>query len=424
VHPRKLDRIARLCVSAAVVGCAPASSPARSAVDDTARDALRAGLYQAAARVVADTPNNPRILVPLAELARVLPETSDLESLAARYGDDVWTEVDSEVKRSARDAVEYLRGRGAYRAARYDEAERHLSRVALGSPFHAKAQLVLFGVHVRRRHGASAHAALAWVRIAREPGLHDVATIDVARLAYSRALRVDPDGTPLVDAAAMANAVGRWDEVAPTSALGKRAKVEQAWGYWVMGDHARVARQLEPFVGPASDDVVFAEAMLLAALDRFAAEEFAAAEALLARLDARYVPVRAKIDRVRVELEAMPPAARHPHVTAIPPTSDVRRALAEVWTSGSVQQLVAYLALLDDEEKRFAAMPEGVRGSRLGVVEQSAILAARTRVSSRLGESIVRAIVEKLGEIDATFQDADNLRKDLAYVRAHVPRAR
>jgi hypothetical protein len=371
----------------------------------------RLGLPQAAlsafSRVVADA-KHPWFGEAMPWVAKLLPMvagTSDLELLLLRQDAGAYERWNNDKGRVTYDALAYLRGRSLYEQKEYEAASEHLLHISAASPFFVRGQFLLFGVGVSRRKSVPAAQALnRALDVLREssddPIFADLAYLDLARLHYTAMITLDDRSRPKLDAAKGNAALRYWSEVEPEGELGERARFEQAWGFFMAGDGARVTSKLRPFTGAQSEDVDYPEATVLLALSQLRDGQKQEARATLSQSEERYSKFRVELARLRAALSAAPRGERYAKVRAAMNDSRLGKALSREARTLHIRLRLEYLELLSQEDSRRQALPPAFRESSLEALASEATARERARITTELGDAFFARLSDRLVEID------------------------
>lgn len=197
----------------------------------------------------------------------------------------------------------------------------------------------------------------------------DLAWLSMARVYYSAAIRRNDEGETNIDGRLLANAVEAWDRINVDSEYWLDALFEESWAFFLADETSRALGNIHTLNSPFFDAAYYPEAQILKAVVFFGACQFDNAEAVIARFNERYEPLKVELEQYlnqyRENTEFFAFLQRVRAGTAnLPPR--IRPIVESALGDRTLLRNIEYVRLLEEEERRVNASPAEFRNSSLG----------------------------------------------------------
>jgi len=362
-------------------------------------------LYQSAYGIfseIADHPEHVAFKPTLRELTRLaanLPSAADVEERVGKY-DDVAVEALRASDPEEYTRAQFLRGRFAYGNRRFDEAIRLFNQVEPRAVYYPRAQFYTGLAHIQMRRPSPAVRAFKRVVTAVpdeaiEDGdrVRDLALLSIARTYYSA-------GEARV-------AIDYYRHVDTTSEYWSDVMLEQGWAYFAAGDHARALGNVH-----MRDDLldVDPESDILRSFIYLANCQWDDAASTAARVHVSYRPLRTEVGKIAFDDDAafyqFARAVRDGKSTL----SGLRRRFVEnALSDREFLRHLQYVAVIEDELRRFSRAPASFRESALGGDVKDGLVLARDIATKNAGSLARERLARAIGELDERLRDDADL---------------
>ena len=365
----------------------------------------------------------------LVALDAVLPEPARIAAFVGRYKPRPIASM-SAGDRERDSRLNYLIGKNAYDDRRFEVATEAFDEVDPSSTRYLSAQMMAGMSLVRQRRMTP--ASKRFLRVAEAVGekergperlwLRDLAWISIARARYSDSIGLDPF-TPSINAGGLRAAGKYWRRIPVESPLWPEALLESSWLYFLGGDYPRALGNLHNLESGFFEATLYPEADVVRGVVSFALCQYDDVLTIVARSRKRYLPIRrdlrALVDRLTAEGDdgalALHEAARAGHAR-VPDT--VRPIVDTLRADPPIARQLAHLRILDAEEARLAALPDGFRGSRLGEEVEASLRLARQDTRRGVARRVRLLVTRRLADLDRQLLDLTRLSIDVARARA------
>lgn len=314
----------------------------------------------------------------LAQLASQLPEPAGIIDRVGRYGVEALEQFNNSESADLYNQLLYLLGRFKYQQGEFEEAVRLFQRVARTSRYYVQARFFEGITHVRQRTSRPAIAAFRAIIDAVDEGVEgvededrmtDLAWLSMARVYYSAAIRRNDEGETNIDGRLLANAVEAWNRINVDSEYWLDALFEESWAFFLADETSRALGNIHTLNSPFFEAAYYPEAQVLKAVVFFGACQFDNAEAVIARFNERYEPLKVELEQYlnqyRENTDFFAFLQRVRAGTAnLPPR--IRPVVESALGDRTLLRNIEYVRLLEEEERRVNASPAEFRNSSLG----------------------------------------------------------
>ncbi|MSP25156.1 MAG: hypothetical protein EXR75_08325 [Myxococcales bacterium] len=382
-------------------------------------------------RRVADNPNHLKFketLLWLAKLATQLPEPADIIGAVGKYSKDQVARFNNDQQRDLFFQLNYLLGRSMYRQREFQQAIDLFSSVKKGSPYFVKSQFFMGISYVQLTKSAPAVRAFQRIIEALDEGvegvedearMRDLANLSIARTLYSASTRLDQNNVPKIDGKKIGYAVQYWNQVDVGSEYWLDALFEQSWAYFMASDFPRALGNIHTIQSPYFPNSFFPEAEILRAVIYFMTCQYDDATSIVARFDARFVPIQKELSAIlkRFEGEGSEQkffdfliAVRDGKANLSPAVEPiVKNALSD----RELLRNIEYVSVLDQELERFASANKGFQNSPVGADVEDNVKIAKTDAMRKAGELARRRYRRNLTELEEHLRSAQKIIVDI-----------
>jgi hypothetical protein len=262
-----------------------------------------------------------------------------------------------------------------------------------------------------------------------EAGLADLAHLSLGRIHYSTAFRLGERGGAAIDARRLEAAKDSFARVRAWSELWQQSLFDQAWVYFMLGDHPRALGNVHSIEAPLFSNRYIPEADVLRATIVYSLCRYDEAAAAATRAWTRYKPVQGELEAILARQSNDGGSAGFygwadtldgRGLSGSVPAS-VRPALEQALSGRDLARHVDYVRSIEQEMARLRRAPASFRASRLGRDVADSLSLAHDLAVHQAGALAERRSRRALAELTRHLDDALRV---LASARARGARPR